>query len=77
MKQEERIERFQQFKDFKKRILVTTDLFGRGIDIERVNIVINYDYPDDTDQYLHRVARAGIFFIEVIQYETYSFCNDF
>lgn len=53
MKQDERIEKFQQFKDFKKRILVTTDLFGRGIDIERVNIVINYDYPDDTDQYLH------------------------
>ncbi len=61
MKQEERIEKFQQFKDFKKRILVTTDLFGRGIDIERVNIVINYDFPDDTDQYLHRVARAGRF----------------
>jgi ATP-dependent RNA helicase UAP56/SUB2 len=61
MKQEERIERFKEFKDFKKRILVTTDLFGRGIDIERVNIVINYDYPDDTDQYLHRVGRAGRF----------------
>lgn len=61
MKQEERIERFKEFKDFKKRILVTTDLFGRGIDIERVNIVINYDYPDETDQYLHRVGRAGRF----------------
>jgi ATP-dependent RNA helicase UAP56/SUB2 len=61
MKQDERIERFKEFKDFKKRILVTTDLFGRGIDIERVNIVINYDYPDDTDQYLHRVGRAGRF----------------
>ena len=61
MKQEQRISKFQEFKDFKKRILVTTDLFGRGIDIERVNIVINYDFPDDTDQYLHRVGRAGRF----------------
>jgi len=36
-------------------------LFGRGIDIERVNIVINYDFPDESDQYLHRVGRAGRF----------------
>jgi ATP-dependent RNA helicase UAP56/SUB2 len=61
LKQEERIARFKQFKDFNKRILVSTDLFGRGIDIERVNIVINYDFPDSSDQYLHRVGRAGRF----------------
>merc|ERR1719378_1951295 len=39
MKQEERIEMYQNFKDFKHRILVSTDIWGRGIDIERVNIV--------------------------------------
>jgi len=61
MKQEERLSRYQQFKDFKKRILVATDLFGRGMDIERVNIVFNYDMPDSSDTYLHRVARAGRF----------------
>eukprot|EP00598_Pedospumella_elongata_P009976 CAMPEP_0185011794 /NCGR_PEP_ID=MMETSP1098-20130426/97966_1 /TAXON_ID=89044 /ORGANISM="Spumella elongata, Strain CCAP 955/1" /LENGTH=381 /DNA_ID=CAMNT_0027540835 /DNA_START=1068 /DNA_END=2214 /DNA_ORIENTATION=+ len=61
LKQEERIARFKAFKDFSKRILVSTDLFGRGIDIERVNIVINYDFPDQSDQYLHRVGRAGRF----------------
>jgi len=61
LKQEERIERFKQFKEFQSRILVATDLFGRGIDIERVNIVINYDFPDESDQYLHRVGRAGRF----------------
>jgi ATP-dependent RNA helicase UAP56/SUB2 len=59
--QEERIARYKQFKDFQKRIMVSTDLFGRGIDIERVNIVINYDMPDDSDSYLHRVGRAGRF----------------
>lgn len=61
MDQEERLSRYQQFKDFQKRILVATNLFGRGMDIERVNIVFNYDMPEDSDTYLHRVARAGRF----------------
>lgn len=71
------IQKYNDFKDFKKRILVATDLFGRGIDIERVNVVINYDFPsaregkpgadavasksEASDQYLHRVGRAGRF----------------
>jgi len=59
--QPERISRFQQFKAFEKRILVATDIFGRGIDVERVNVVINYDAPGDADSYLHRVGRAGRF----------------
>ncbi|VVC91929.1 ATP-dependent RNA helicase WM6 [Leptidea sinapis] len=61
MSQDERLSRYQQFKDFQKRILVATNLFGRGMDIERVNIVFNYDMPEDSDTYLHRVARAGRF----------------
>lgn len=61
MSQAERIKRYKSFKDFEKRILVSTDLFGRGIDIERVNIVINYDFPNESNQYLHRVGRAGRF----------------
>merc|ERR1712216_1092149 len=61
LNQEDRIARYKQFKEFQKRIMVSTDLFGRGIDIERVNIVINYDMPDDSDSYLHRVGRAGRF----------------
>ena len=61
MNQRERIEKYKEFKDFKKRLLVSTDLFGRGIDIERVNISISYDFPAESDQYLHRVGRAGRF----------------
>jgi len=61
LNQEDRIARYKQFKEFQKRIMVSTDLFGRGIDIERVNIVINYDMPDESDSYLHRVGRAGRF----------------
>lgn len=60
-KQEERIAQYKSFKDFNARILVATDLFGRGIDIERVNVVVNYDFPDESDQFLHRVGRAGRF----------------
>ena len=56
-----RLTRYSQFKNFQKRILVATNLFGRGMDIERVNIVFNYDMPEDSDTYLHRVARAGRF----------------
>jgi len=61
MSQTERLDIYQKFKNFKCRILVSTDLFGRGVDIEKVNIVINYDMPDDSDKYLHRVGRAGRF----------------
>lgn len=59
--QDERIERYKAFKNFKKRILVATDVFQRGIDVERINIVINYDMSDSADSYLHRVGRAGRF----------------
>jgi superfamily II DNA/RNA helicase len=61
MNQEERLKRYELFKNFERRILVATNLFGRGMDIERVNIVFNYDMPEDSDTYLHRVARAGRF----------------
>jgi len=61
LSQEERIARYSAFKAFEKRILVATDIFGRGIDIERVNIVVNYDAPPEADSYLHRVGRAGRF----------------
>ena len=68
LKQEERIKNYDLFKANGSRLLVATDLFGRGIDIERVNLVINYgnyhfylDFPVDRDSYLHRVGRAGRF----------------
>ncbi|XP_028098152.1 probable eukaryotic initiation factor 4A [Camellia sinensis] len=49
---------YKGFKEGHKRILVATDLVGRGINIERVNIVINYDMPDSADTYLHRKILA-------------------
>lgn len=61
LNQTERIERYNKFKEGKARILVSTDVFARGVDIERVNIVVNYDMPENSDTYLHRVGRAGRF----------------
>ena len=56
-----RIRIYDGFKQFKHRILIATEIFGRGIDIEKINIVINYDMPKKSDEYLHRVGRAGRF----------------
>jgi len=56
-----RIELLEKFKKFQARILVSTDLMGRGIDVERVNVTINYDFPKTSEDYLHRVNRAGRF----------------
>ena len=53
------LKRLKDFKDFKKRILVSTDLFGRGIDIERVNIVINYDFPENKESPAAPAAAAA------------------
>lgn len=59
--QEDRIKIYDGFKQLKHRILVATEIFGRGIDIEKINIVFNFDMPADSDAYLHRVGRAGRF----------------
>jgi len=56
-----RISKFAQFKDLRARIVVATNLLGRGIDVERINVVVNYDMPAEADTYLHRVGRAGRF----------------
>lgn len=61
LSQVDRIKNYDNFKNNSSRLLVSTDLFGRGMDIERVNLVINFDFPPSKDAYLHRVGRAGRF----------------
>ena len=51
----DRIAKYKTFKEGGKRVMVATDLMGRGIDMERVNVVINFDMSNDSDTYLHRV----------------------
>lgn len=57
--QEERLENFGKFKDFRRRIIVATDLMGRGIDVEFVTFVINYDIPLEKKVYLHRCVHKN------------------
>ncbi|KAG5554675.1 hypothetical protein RHGRI_012285 [Rhododendron griersonianum] len=57
-----RLTRYKSFKEGHKRILDATDLVGKGIDIEQVNIVFNYDMPDYADTYLHRLGSVYFFF---------------
>lgn len=59
--QHERLQCYDRFRANASRILVATDLFGRGMDIERVNMVVNYDFPLDEPTFLHRIGRAGRF----------------
>ena len=47
------------FKDHRLRLLVATDVAARGLDIEHVTHVINYDVPDTTEAYIHRIGRTG------------------
>ena len=58
----DQIQRSQVLKDFRNatsKILVTTDLLARGIDVQHVGMVINYDLPKQRENYIHRIGRAG------------------
>jgi ATP-dependent RNA helicase RhlE len=57
--QDERNDVMQQFREGSTNILIATDLSARGIDIEGVNLVVNYDLPDVPENYVHRVGRTG------------------
>jgi ATP-dependent RNA helicase DeaD len=55
--QRERV--IQQLKDGKLDILIATDVAARGLDVERISHVLNYDIPHDTESYVHRIGRTG------------------
>ncbi|XP_030361459.1 probable ATP-dependent RNA helicase DDX6 isoform X2 [Strigops habroptila] len=61
MRQEHRNRVFHDFRNGLCRNLVCTDLFTRGIDIQAVNVVINFDFPKLAETYLHRIGRSGRF----------------
>lgn len=61
MEQADRLLVYEESKQQKTRIIVATDLFGRGIDIDRINAVVQFDMASDPNTYLHRVGRAGRF----------------
>ncbi len=57
--QAQRERTIQQLKDGKLDILVATDVAARGLDVERISHVVNYDMPHDTECYVHRIGRTG------------------
>lgn len=59
MSQDTRDEVMNEFRNGKSRILITTDLLARGIDVPQVSLVINYDLPNDKESYIHRIGRSG------------------
>jgi len=59
LEQSEREEVLRQFRNRNLRILVATDVLSRGIDIENISLVINYDVPGDAEDYVHRVGRTA------------------
>lgn len=57
--QEQRLQALQDFKDGKAQVLVATDIVARGIDIDGVTHVVNYDFPVNPEDYVHRIGRTG------------------
>uniref|UniRef100_A0A146ULS5 RNA helicase n=1 Tax=Fundulus heteroclitus TaxID=8078 RepID=A0A146ULS5_FUNHE len=61
MLQDERNRIMQGFLEGQSRVLLTTDLLARGIDVQQVSLVINFDLPKDRESYIHRIGRGGRF----------------
>ncbi|KAL1269806.1 hypothetical protein QQF64_032095 [Cirrhinus molitorella] len=61
LSQDQRLEAMWKLKQYQCRVLISTDLTSRGIDAEKVNLVINLDVPQDWETYMHRIGRAGRF----------------
>ena len=59
IKQEMREKTIEQFRRGKIDIMIATDVVARGLDVERISHVINYDMPHDTESYIHRIGRTG------------------
>ena len=59
MEQSFRDKIIKEFRDGESRVLITTDLLSRGIDIQQISIVINYDIPKEIENYIHRIGRSG------------------
>ncbi|KAJ3157374.1 translation initiation factor eIF4A [Geranomyces variabilis] len=61
MTQGERDVIMKEFRSGSSRVLITTDLLARGIDVQQVSLVINYDLPTNRENYIHRIGRGGRF----------------
>ncbi|KAI5327263.1 hypothetical protein L3X38_026659 [Prunus dulcis] len=61
MPQKERDAITQEFRSGNSRVLITTDVWARGLDVQQVSLVINFDLPNTRELYIHRIGRSGRF----------------
>lgn len=61
MPQRERDAIMEEFRSGTTRVLITTDVWARGLDVQQVSLVINYDLPNNRELYIHRIGRSGRF----------------
>merc|ERR1719446_1957722 len=61
MEQKERDVIMREFRSGSSRVLISTDLLARGIDVQQGSLVINFDLPRNMENYLHRIGRSGRF----------------
>lgn len=61
MPQKDRAAIMAEFRSGASRVLITTDVWGRGLDVQQVSLVINYDLPNNRELYIHRIGRSGRF----------------
>ncbi|RYR62848.1 hypothetical protein Ahy_A04g020595 isoform F [Arachis hypogaea] len=61
MPQRERDAIMAEFRSGTTRVLITTDVWARGLDVQQVSLVINYDLPNNRELYIHRIGRSGRF----------------
>ena len=61
MEMDERKRIMKQFREGASRILISTDLLARGIDVHSVGLVVNYELPSKHENYIHRIGRSGRF----------------
>ncbi|CAD5231592.1 unnamed protein product [Bursaphelenchus xylophilus] len=59
MEQKEREEVMKQFRAGESRVLISTDVWARGLDVPQVSLVVNYDLPNNRELYIHRIGRSG------------------
>ena len=75
----------KEFRTGTTRVLITTDLLARGIDIQQVHLVINYDLPPKKENYIHRIGRSGrfgrkgtlIIYINSLKYSLNRMCHQY
>ena len=75
MDQEERSQGYQAYKTGRKDVLVATDVASKGLDFPNIQHVINYDMPDDVDEYVHRIGKILMHFIRNISLGHHSAAN--